>query len=167
MKAFLRLLLALLTILCGATIASAALQEVHAGVVFEKACVFEGEWRFSSKFHAAKGGAEALPQMKGMGATERGKVLSEGGFTQTKVSNSAAKNETWSHADGSEVRVHPYGNVKQTPYKSGNNAHLHKQDASGNQLNDRGNISTDPNATHIGLPNPADLPKVRGRPHGS
>ena len=105
--------------------------------------------------------------MKGTGATERGKVLIEGGFNQTKVSNSAAKNETWAHPDGSEVRVHPYGNVKQTPYKSGNNAHMHKQDGAGNQLNDAGSINTKPNDTHIGLPNPADFPTVRGRPHGS
>lgn len=104
--------------------------------------------------------------MKGMGASERAKALSQGGFTQTKVSNSAARNETWRHADGSEVRVHPYGKQSSSAHKSGNNAHLHKQDAAGNQLSDRGIISTDPNATHIGLPNPADLPSVRGRPHG-
>jgi hypothetical protein len=122
---------------------------------------------FGPSTFAAKGGAEGLPSMKGMGATERGKVLTEGGFNQTKVSNSAAKNETWAHPDGSEVRVHPYGNVKQTPYKSGNNAHMHKQDGAGNQLDDAGGINTNPNDTHIGLPNPADFPAVRGRPHGS
>lgn len=45
--------------------------------------------------------------MKGLGATDRGKVLTEGGFNQTKVSNSAAKNEIWAHSDGFEVRFHP------------------------------------------------------------
>lgn len=113
-----------------------------------------------------KSAAAALPRLKGMRAAERAKVLREGGFEQTKVSNSVAKNETWSHKDGSEVRVHPYGNEKTSQYASGNNAHAHKQDPGGNQLNDRGNVSRDPNDTHIGLPNPPDLPRVRGRDHG-
>ena len=52
-------------------------------------------------------------------------------------------------------------------HKSANNAHVHKQDANGNQINDRGITSTDPNATHIGVKNPKDLPQVRNRPHGS
>ena len=111
--------------------------------------------------------AKKLPPMKGMGANQREKVLTDGGFNKTKTSNSAGKNETWSHADGSEVRVHPYGNVKAGPHKSGNNAHLHKQDPAGNQLNDRGVPSADPNATHIGVPNPSNFPAVRGRPSGS
>jgi hypothetical protein len=109
----------------------------------------------------------ALPPMKGMGAKEREKTLTDAGFNQTHVSNSPAKNETWSHADSSEVRVHPYGNVKQTPHKSGNNGHLHKQDPAGNQLDDRGNVSQDPNKTHIGVPNPRDFKKVRNRDSGS
>ena len=113
------------------------------------------------------GAAASLAEMKGMGAAEREAALTNAGFARTRVSNSAAKNETWTHADGSEVRVHPYGNQSASPYKSGNNAHLHKQDAAGNQLNDRGHISTDPNATHIGLPNPSDFSSVRGRPSGS
>jgi hypothetical protein len=71
------------------------------------------------------------------------------------------------HDDGSEVRVHPYGNEKPSPYKSGNNAHLHKENPAGEQLNDRGIPSTDPNQTHIGLPNPKDFPTVRDRPNGS
>jgi hypothetical protein len=127
------------------------------------AAVSEGEAAAAAPSNASA----SLPQMKGMGAKERATVLNEAGFTKTKVSNSAGKNETWSHTDGSEVRVHPYGNVKQSPYKSGNNAHLHKQDPGGAQLNDRGIISTNPSETHIGLPNPGDFPQVRGRPHGS
>lgn len=63
--------------------------------------------------------------------------------------------------------MHPYGNQKQSPYKSANNAHSHKQDPSGNQLDDNGNISTNPNETHIGGRNPQNLPSVRGRPHGT
>lgn len=35
------------------------------------------------------------------------------------------------------------------------------------QLDDLGNISTDPNLTHMGIRNPADYPVVRGRPPGS
>lgn len=42
-----------------------------------------------------------------------------------------------------------------------------RQIPAGNQLNDRGLVSLDPNETHIGIRNPADLPAVRGRPHGS
>lgn len=114
----------------------------------------------------AKSASEKLPVMKGMGAAERAKVLSAAGFKQTKVSKSPGRNETWKHADGSDVRVHPYGNVNASPHSSGNNAHLHKQDPAGNQLNDRGHASATPNDTHIGLPNPVDLPVVRGRPHG-
>jgi hypothetical protein len=75
-------------------------------------------------------------------------------------------NQTHKHADGSEVRVHKYGNKNTTPHKSGNNAHIHKQDPSGNQLNDKGHISTNPNETHIGIKNPKDLPAVRNRPNG-
>jgi RHS repeat-associated protein len=115
----------------------------------------------------ASDAAAALPRMQGMGATERAKTLADGGFQQTKVSSSAGKNETWKHGDGSEVRVHPYGDVKQGPHKSGNNAHLHKQDPKGNQLNDRGAVTTDKSQQHIGLPNPKDLPQVRGRANGS
>jgi RHS repeat-associated protein len=116
---------------------------------------------------AAKGAAESLSAMKGMGAAEREATLSAAGFGRTKIGNSAAKNETWKHADGSEVRVHPYGNQNASPYKSGNNAHLHKQDAAGRSLNDRGGVSTNPNDTHIGLPNPSDFLSVRGRQNGS
>ena len=115
----------------------------------------------------AKNAASSLPEMKGMGATERGQALADGGFKQTKVSNSAAKNETWAHADGSEARVHPYGNEKATPHKSGNNAHMHKQDPAGNQLNDRGSVSTNPNETHIGQPNPKDFEEIRKRKNGT
>lgn len=113
-----------------------------------------------------KSAAELLQRMKGMSASEREKVLLQAGFVRTNVSNSAARNETWRHADGSEVRVHPYGNVNASQHKSGNNAHMHKQNPAGQSLNDRGMPSTDPNATHIGLPNPSNLPSVRGRPHG-
>jgi hypothetical protein len=53
MKHFLRLLFGVFTILCCTTIAGAAVQEVHAGVVFEKACILEGETSFSVEFVAA------------------------------------------------------------------------------------------------------------------
>ena len=111
--------------------------------------------------------AASLPKMKGMGASERASTLKDAGFQQTKVSSGAGKNETWTHADKSEVRVHPYGNQAQGAHKSGNNAHVHKQDPQGNQLNDRGAASTDKAQTHIGLPNPKDFDTVRNRPSGS
>lgn len=117
--------------------------------------------------------AQKLPQMKGMGPNQRAKTLSDAGFTQTKVGQNAAKNETWNHPDGSEVRVHPYGDVRTGPYKSGNNAHLHKEhmrnkrSRNERKFNDRGMEVREESETHIGLPNPRDLPAVRGRPHGS
>jgi RHS repeat-associated protein len=114
-----------------------------------------------------KSAAENLPQMKGNSVAQNEKILSQNGFNQTKVSNSAAKNQTWSHADGSEVRIHPYGNQNQAPFRSANNAHIHKQASNGAQLTDRGIVSTNPAQTHIGIRNPADLPQVRGRPHGA
>ena len=114
-----------------------------------------------------------LQTLRGKSVAYAEKLLAKAGFTRTKISNSAAKNQTWNHPDGSEVRVHPYGNEsptmrngQQTP-KSGVNAHVHKENPSGNQLDDKGNVSTNPNETHIGIKNPADLPSVRGRPHGS
>ncbi|KOP69370.1 hypothetical protein AMS59_23655 [Lysinibacillus sp. FJAT-14745] len=70
------------------------------------------------------------------------------------------KNQIWNHFDGSEVRIHAYGNKNSAPYKSVNNAHVHKKDPSKNQLNDCGVISTNANETHIGTRNPKDLPMV-------
>ncbi|WP_260414972.1 RHS repeat-associated core domain-containing protein [Pseudomonas cichorii] len=105
-----------------------------------------------------------LPRMKGKSSARAGAMLNDAGFSKTKDNG---VNQTWKHPDGSEVRVHKYGNQTACPYKSGNNAHIHKEDPSGNQLDDNGNVSIDPNDTHIGIRNPADLPAVRGRPHGS
>jgi len=51
--------------------------------------------------------------------------------------------------------------------KSGNNAHVHKEDPGGNQLNDRGIVSLDHKETHIGIRNPINFPLVRGKAHGS
>jgi hypothetical protein len=102
--------------------------------------------------------------VKGRGASRVGSILDDAGFSKTKDNGA---NVTWKHADGSEVRVRKYGNKCPCPYKSANNAHVHKEDPAGNQLSDRGAVSLDPNETHIGIRNPADLPTVRGRPHGS
>jgi hypothetical protein len=110
--------------------------------------------------------AKNLPRLKGKSESEVKEVLDDAGFSQSKVSQSPGRNETWNHPDGSEVRIHPYGNEKTTPHKSANNAHVHKEDSNGNQLDDYGQVSTNPEATHIGIPNPPDLPQVRGRPHG-
>ena len=105
-----------------------------------------------------------LPRLKGLSVTFIEKILRRAGFRRTNPNN--VSNRTWRHSDGSEVRVHQHGNKNPSGYKSGNNAHVHKQDNSGNQLNDRGHISTNPAETHIGIRNPQDLPAVRGRPHG-
>src|SRR5262249_3976616 len=111
--------------------------------------------------------AEDLPQMKGMSVAEAEQTLADHGFQRTKVSNSPGKNQIWKHADGSEVRIHPYGNETKTQWRSANNAHVHKEDPFGNQLTDRGLPSTVAADTHIGIKNPSDLPAVRGRPHGA
>ena len=116
--------------------------------------------------------AEQLPPMRGMSVSEAEDLLRARGFQQTKVSNSAAKNQTWSHPDGSEVRIHPYGNESVTNKagdltpKSGLNAHVHKETPTGDQLTDRGIVSTNLDETHIGIKNPRDLPTVRNRAHG-
>jgi len=92
--------------------------------------------------------ASNLPQVKGRSVSGVGSVLVDSGFSKTKDNG---VNQTWNHPDGSEVRVHKYGNKCPCPFKSGNNAHVHKEDPSGNQLNDRGLTSLDLNETHIGL----------------
>ncbi len=108
-----------------------------------------------------------LPPLKGKNEEEVRQILRDNGFTQDHVSASAARNETWSHPDGSEVRIHPYGNQNEAPYRSANNAHVHKESPTGQQLTDRGIPSTNPAETHVGIRNPPDLPAVRGRPHGA
>jgi hypothetical protein len=102
--------------------------------------------------------------MKGLSVPNVASTLNGSGFAKKKNNG---VNETWEHADGSEVRVHKYGNKCACPYKSGNNAHVHKEDPGGNQLNDRGFVSLDPRETHIGIRNPVNFPFVRGRAHGS
>ena len=108
--------------------------------------------------------ASDLPKIKGQSVAMTSTTLTEAGSLRSKHNGI---NETWKHLDGSEVRVHKYGSKCPCAYKSGNNARVHKEDPTSNQLNDRGFISQDPNQTHIGIRNPADLPTVRGRQHGS
>ncbi|WP_419789333.1 RHS repeat-associated core domain-containing protein [Pseudomonas petrae] len=105
-----------------------------------------------------------LPRMKGWSTFRAGVGLDDARFL--KVTDNGV-NEMWKHSDGSVVKVHKYGNQKPCGYKSGNNAHIHKVDPSGNALDDHGTVTTDPNKSHIGIRNPIDLPTVRGRPHGS
>ena len=105
-----------------------------------------------------------LPQLRGKSVAFVEKILSRAGFTRTNPSN--ASNRTWRHSDGSEVRVHQHGNRNPSGYRSGNNAHVHKQDSAGQQLNDRGQVRPVGDETHIGIKNPTDLPTVRGGPHG-
>jgi RHS repeat-associated protein len=108
--------------------------------------------------------ASSLPKLKGRTVPHTQKILKKNDFAKVKDNG---KNQTWKHLDGSEVRVHKYGNQNTVPYKSGNNAHVHKENPAGDQLNDKGEVSTDASETHIGIKNPADLPIVRGRPHGT
>ena len=116
--------------------------------------------------------ASDLQPLKGKSIPNIEKTLSDAGFSQTKATKDF-NNQTWDHPDGSQVRIHPYGNEKTTMKdgsptpKSGLNAHVHKEDPSGNQLTDRGHVSTDPADTHIGAKNPGDYPAKRGRSHGS
>ena len=80
--------------------------------------------------------AARLPQLKGRGPNEIAKILEDAGFQRTKPSTNP--NQTWRHADGSEVRIHPYGNkANGNPYKTANNGHVHKQNPFKQQLNDR------------------------------
>ena len=113
--------------------------------------------------------ASNLPKLRGKSVAKVHKILTRSGFTKTKENIS---NETWRHLDKSEVRIHRHGNASRlnkkgdvTP-KSGLNAHVHKENPCGDQLNDDGNVSTNLDETHIGIKNPKDLPSVRGRPHG-
>ncbi|WP_243051983.1 RHS repeat-associated core domain-containing protein [Escherichia coli] len=114
--------------------------------------------------------ASDLPQLKGRSPGAIGSILTDNGFNLDKQTSTG--NQTWSHADGSKVRVDPYGNQSMTMKngdplpKSGANAHVHKYDPGEVPLNDRGIPSTNPNETHIGIRNPDDYPTKRGRAHG-
>ncbi|WP_434058583.1 RHS repeat-associated core domain-containing protein, partial [Escherichia coli] len=114
--------------------------------------------------------ASDLPQLKGRSPGAIGSILTDNGFNLDKQTSTG--NQTWSHADGSKVRVDPYGNQSMTMKngdplpKSGANAHVHKYDPGEVPLNDRGIPSTNPNETHIGIRNPNDYPTKRGRAHG-
>ena len=107
--------------------------------------------------------ASNLPQLQGYSVPRLERMLSDSSFTQTRNNGI---NQTWNHIDGSEARIHAYGNQNTSVWRSANNAHVHKQDPLGKQFNDRGIPSRSPSETHIGIRNPADLPKVRDRPHG-
>ena len=50
--------------------------------------------------------------------------------------------------------------------KSGLNGHVCKENHLGDQFDDNGNISTNPDLTHIGINNSANYPSDRIRPHG-
>jgi RHS repeat-associated protein len=113
---------------------------------------------------------EELPELHGKSVAHIERILKKNGFTNQNPAN--PKNNRWSHVDGSEVSIHKYGNTNTTPYKSGNNAHVHKSigrhgHPNSTELNDAGLPSSNPNETHIGIKNPADYPLISGRPHGS
>jgi uncharacterized protein RhaS with RHS repeats len=127
---------------------------------------------FIDPFGLAGCAASNLPRLRGKSVKAIEKMLRRRGFTRTQNNNN---NQTWKHTDGSEVRIHRHGNQNRnmqngnlTP-KSGLNAHIHKEDSNGNQLNDRGQVrnpQTHPEETHIGIKNPSTLPAARNRPHG-
>ncbi|MGB0902527.1 RHS repeat domain-containing protein [Halocynthiibacter sp.] len=111
-----------------------------------------------------------LPPLKGKSVTQVEKILGDNGYTLANPNNQ--RNSRWVHPDGSEVAIHKYGNQSTTPYKSGNNAHIHKstgrhQPHGPNELNDSGLPSSIAEETHIGIKNPADYPTISGRPHGT
>jgi RHS repeat-associated protein len=117
-----------------------------------------------------KKAVEKLPQLKGKSIPCIRKILKKEGFAHKNQGN--LRNERWVHPDGSEVQIHKYGNKNVTPYKAGNNAHVHKSigkhgDPGTIELNDKGLPSTDAAETHIGIKNPADYPTIAGRPHGT
>jgi RHS repeat-associated protein len=127
-------------------------------------------WRDTTSGRFTKGpNATTLTQLKGRSASDIGKILSNNGYTRTNPAN--PKNERWTHSDGSEVQIHKYGNNNASGYKSGNNAHVHKdygRHGSGNEtpLNDKGRVDHNKDNTHIGIRNPKDYSAVSGRPHG-
>jgi uncharacterized protein RhaS with RHS repeats len=67
---------------------------------------------------------EKLPNLRGKSVPKIQKTLKKEGFIHRNPAN--PKNERWVHTDGSEVQIHKYENANTSPYKSGNNAHLHK-----------------------------------------
>jgi len=115
--------------------------------------------------------AGALPRFKGKSVPYIQRQLTRAGFTRTNPAN--PRNQTWRHPDGSEVRIHAYGNQATGPWRAGNNAHVHKDAPAPapNQpripLDDRGHPTTRPGEIHIGIRNPADFPTVAGRDHGT
>jgi RHS repeat-associated protein len=115
--------------------------------------------------------AQSLPRLKGKSVPAVEKILKKNGFNLERKTRTG--NQTWSHPDGSQVRVDPYGNQSMTMKngqplpKSGANAHVHKYTPNEVKLNDRGIPSNVPDETHIGIKNPKNYPQVRNRPHGS
>ena len=110
-----------------------------------------------------------LLRLQGKSVLQIQKILTKNGCTRANPAN--LKNESWVYPDGSEVQIHKYGNAKASSFKSGNNAHIHKDVGrlgSGNEVpyNDRGFPDSNKNNTHIGIRNPSDYPMVSGRPHG-
>ncbi|WP_162256922.1 RHS repeat-associated core domain-containing protein, partial [Noviherbaspirillum sp. Root189] len=111
--------------------------------------------------------AQDLPAFKGKSRTQIEKTMAnESGWTLYKKTETSTD---YRHSDGSSVRIDAYGNIRNSAFATGNNAHVHKQSgplSSDTKFDDSGNISSDPDKTHIGIRNPADLPVIRGRPHG-
>ncbi|MBI0473384.1 hypothetical protein EXT68_22625 [Pectobacterium parmentieri] len=110
--------------------------------------------------------------MKGKSVSNIQKTLAKNGYVRTNPAN--PRNQRRVHPDGSEVQIHAYGNTKITPYKAGNNAHVHKSigkhgEKGTIELADDGitAVSSHSSAAHIGIKNPNDFVTVAMRPHGS
>lgn len=98
-------------------------------------------------------------------------VLKVFGFKRTNPAN--LKNQRWVHPDRTEVQIHAYGGQKTTPYKAGNNTHVHKSvgkhgEPGTIEVSNDGLTQVSPHSpdAHIGIKKPHDYPTVSGRKHG-
>ncbi len=107
-----------------------------------------------------------LPSLRGKSVSHVEDILRKNNFVRTNPNN--VRNQTWRHADGSKAMIHAYGDQTTKVWKTANNAHVHKYSPNGGKLDDFGVPNTSMGKeTHIGIKNPADLPSVAGRPHGT
>jgi hypothetical protein len=104
-----------------------------------------------------------------MSVSQVQETIQAAGFVHANPAN--PRNQRRKHPDGSEVQIHAYGNVGTTPFKSGNNAHIHESigrhgDCRAAEPNDYGLPAGNLAEQHAGITNPANYPTVAGRPHG-
>ncbi|SDW62886.1 DUF6531 domain-containing protein [Nitrosomonas communis] len=131
-----------------------------------------GQWIDARGRFAIAPDVSNLPRLKGRSVHQIAAILRSRGYTRTNPHNSI--NQRWVHPDGSEVQIHAYGGGTTGPYKSSNNAHVHKSlgrhgRRGSTELADDGmtSVGTYTEEAHIGIRNPKDFPIIRGRPHGT